>query len=119
MGGGKAGKGKGGKGKGGKGKGGKGGRGSAVGGQALEGEEEFRQPDSNAGDGDDDSEDDVEDAADGEVKKKKKKGGGFQSMELSYPVYSGIMKMGYKVSASSRHPTASLPPSQRKHSPVS
>uniref|UniRef100_A0A671MCT9 RNA helicase n=1 Tax=Sinocyclocheilus anshuiensis TaxID=1608454 RepID=A0A671MCT9_9TELE len=29
--------------------------------------------------------------------KKKKKSGGFQSMGLSYPVYKGIMKKGYKV----------------------
>ncbi|XP_072309182.1 ATP-dependent RNA helicase DDX54 [Eucyclogobius newberryi] len=29
--------------------------------------------------------------------KKKKKSGGFQSMGLSYPVYKGVMKKGYKV----------------------
>uniref|UniRef100_A0A8C9Z6P1 ATP-dependent RNA helicase DDX54 n=1 Tax=Sander lucioperca TaxID=283035 RepID=A0A8C9Z6P1_SANLU len=40
--------------------------------------------------------------------KKKKKSGGFQSMGLSYPVYKGIMKKGYKV------PT----PIQRKTVPV-
>ncbi|XP_048875963.1 ATP-dependent RNA helicase DDX54 [Brienomyrus brachyistius] len=40
--------------------------------------------------------------------KKKKKSGGFQSMGLSYPVYKGIMKKGYKV------PT----PIQRKTIPV-
>uniref|UniRef100_A0A2K6P1A8 ATP-dependent RNA helicase DDX54 n=1 Tax=Rhinopithecus roxellana TaxID=61622 RepID=A0A2K6P1A8_RHIRO len=40
--------------------------------------------------------------------KKKKKSGGFQSMGLSYPVFKGIMKKGYKV------PT----PIQRKTIPV-
>ncbi|XP_023674426.1 ATP-dependent RNA helicase DDX54 [Paramormyrops kingsleyae] len=40
--------------------------------------------------------------------KKKKKSGGFQSMGLSYPVYKGIMKKGYKV------PT----PIQRKTIPI-
>uniref|UniRef100_A0A8C1TYM2 RNA helicase n=1 Tax=Cyprinus carpio TaxID=7962 RepID=A0A8C1TYM2_CYPCA len=40
--------------------------------------------------------------------KKKKKSGGFQSMGLSYPVYKGVMKKGYKV------PT----PIQRKTIPV-
>uniref|UniRef100_A0A8C4EBR4 RNA helicase n=1 Tax=Dicentrarchus labrax TaxID=13489 RepID=A0A8C4EBR4_DICLA len=40
--------------------------------------------------------------------KKKKKSGGFQSMGLSYPVYKGVMKKGYKV------PT----PIQRKTVPV-
>ncbi|KAG8455667.1 hypothetical protein GDO86_001744 [Hymenochirus boettgeri] len=40
--------------------------------------------------------------------KKKKKSGGFQSMGLSYPVYKGVMKKGYKV------PT----PIQRKVIPV-
>ncbi|XP_012607705.3 ATP-dependent RNA helicase DDX54 [Microcebus murinus] len=40
--------------------------------------------------------------------KKKKKSGGFQSMGLSYPVFKGIMKKGYKV------PT----PIQRKAIPV-
>ncbi|XP_016414737.1 ATP-dependent RNA helicase DDX54 [Sinocyclocheilus rhinocerous] len=40
--------------------------------------------------------------------KKKKKSGGFQSMGLSYPVYKGIMKKGYKVPA----------PIQRKTIPV-
>ncbi|XP_042365050.1 ATP-dependent RNA helicase DDX54 [Plectropomus leopardus] len=40
--------------------------------------------------------------------KKKKKSGGFQSMGLSYPVYKGVMKRGYKV------PT----PIQRKTIPV-
>ncbi|NP_001088266.1 DEAD-box helicase 54 L homeolog [Xenopus laevis] len=40
--------------------------------------------------------------------KKKKKSGGFQSMGLSYPVYKGVMKKGYKV------PT----PIQRKVVPV-
>lgn len=40
--------------------------------------------------------------------KKKKKSGGFQSMGLSYPVFKGIMKKGYKV------PT----PIQRKTVPV-
>uniref|UniRef100_A0A674MIB7 ATP-dependent RNA helicase DDX54 n=1 Tax=Takifugu rubripes TaxID=31033 RepID=A0A674MIB7_TAKRU len=40
--------------------------------------------------------------------KKKKKSGGFQSMGLSYPVYKGVMRKGYKV------PT----PIQRKTIPV-
>ncbi|XP_076868105.1 ATP-dependent RNA helicase DDX54 [Brachyhypopomus gauderio] len=40
--------------------------------------------------------------------KKKKKSGGFQSMGLSYPVYKGVMKKGYKV------PT----PIQRKTIPI-
>ncbi|XP_066515785.1 ATP-dependent RNA helicase DDX54 isoform X2 [Hoplias malabaricus] len=40
--------------------------------------------------------------------KKKKKSGGFQSMGLSYPVYKGVMKKGYKI------PT----PIQRKTIPV-
>jgi len=89
----------GGKGKG-KGKGGKGGKGK--GGRGPRPSREFidngPEPSTAQDMGPDDDEDnDVEDAEEGTVKKKKSKGGGFQSMDLSYPVYSGIMKMGYKV----------------------
>uniref|UniRef100_A0A8C2TVB5 RNA helicase n=1 Tax=Coturnix japonica TaxID=93934 RepID=A0A8C2TVB5_COTJA len=58
------------------------------------------------------AEDDGADAADTaamvRAQNKKKKSGGFQSMGLSYPVFKGVMKKGYKV------PT----PIQRKTIPV-
>ena len=88
-----------GKGKGSKGGKSKGGRGAGRGGPGCDNAEDDEHT---AGenvdvDQDEQEEDDVDDGEEGEVAtKKKKKGGGFQSMELSYPVYSGIMKMGYK-----------------------
>lgn len=46
------------------------------------------------GDGEE-SEDDEDGAA--ERKRKPKKQGGFQAMQLSKPIFSGIMRLGYKL----------------------
>lgn len=47
--------------------------------------------------GDDEGDEGDEEFIENSKKKSAKKSGGFQSMALSYPVYKGILKRGYKI----------------------